>query len=190
MIYAEQRVHYLHEVATPGSEAVLGVQWLQTLGPVTFDFDKLKLMFDKDGKKVELRGTKEGTVSLKVLTGKSFCKLLKKHKVGNIAQLFTITLIVHQPVSDPSISSLIIEFSDIFIEPKGLPPNRSHDHHIPLIPNNQPVNIRPYKCAYYKKEEIEKVVKESNSPFASTVLLVKKMVLGECALTIEGFQFP
>lgn len=30
--------------------------------------------------------------------------------------------------------SLIREFTDIFDEPKGLSPIRTHDHHIPLLP--------------------------------------------------------
>nr|GFC57325.1 peroxidase 64 [Tanacetum cinerariifolium] len=65
----------------------------------------------------------------------------------------------------------------------GLPPIRSQDHKIPLLPNARPVSSRPYCQPYYQKSEIEKQVREllhqglirpSHSPFASPVILVKK----------------
>lgn len=79
--------------------------------------------------------------------------------------------------------NLLQEFSQVFQEPKGLPPTRLQDHHIKLKEGNQPVNLRPYRYSYVQKEEIEKIVKEmlqngtiqpSNSPYAFPILLVKK----------------
>lgn len=75
------------------------------------------------------------------------------------------------------------EYQDIFGEPKGLPPKRSHDHKIPLEVDNTPINANPYKCPYMHKSEIENIVKEMTKsgivrhrtpPCASPVLLVKK----------------
>jgi len=79
--------------------------------------------------------------------------------------------------------SLLSKFSHVFEQPTSLPPKRSNDHHIPLQPNSGPVSVRPYRYPYYQKTEIEKMVQEllksdlirpSNSPFSSPVLLVKK----------------
>lgn len=82
------------------------------------------------------------------------------------------------------VESLLSRFSLIFEEPKGLPPQRSHDHVILLKEGAQPVSVRPYRYAYFEKDEIEKIVCEllqsrvirpSQSPFSSPVLLVRKV---------------
>lgn len=68
-------------------------------------------------------------------------------------------------------------------EPSTLPPHRSHDHKIPLLPGAAPINVRPYRYPYFQKSEIEKIITEmlasgviqpSVSPFSSPVLIVKK----------------
>ncbi|GJT60944.1 zinc finger, CCHC-type containing protein [Tanacetum coccineum] len=43
---------------------------------------------------------------------------------------------------------------------KQLPPKRTHDHKIPLMPNTPPVNIRPYKHPPSQKYVVELMVKE------------------------------
>ncbi|KAA0043267.1 Transposon Ty3-I Gag-Pol polyprotein [Cucumis melo var. makuwa] len=67
--------------------------------------------------------------------------------------------------------------------PRGLPPKRAIDHRILTLPEQRPINVRPYKYGYEQKEEIEKLVAEmlqarvirpSHSPYSSPVLLVKK----------------
>lgn len=71
----------------------------------------------------------------------------------------------------------------MFSTPHGLPPNRPHDHHIHLIPNVGPVNARLYRYPHFQKEVMAKLIAEmlkeglirpSNSPYSSPVLLVKK----------------
>ena len=57
-------------------------------------------------------------------------------------------------------SGLISEFTDIFSEPKQLPPYRSSDHRIFLQPNTQPVNVRPYRYLYFQMDIIERLVRE------------------------------
>ena len=75
-------------------------------------------------------------------------------------------------------------YSSVFDLPTGLPPShREHDHIIPLIPNIQLPNIRPYCYHFAKKNEIEKIIKEllvarvirpSTSPYSSLVVMVLK----------------
>ena len=81
------------------------------------------------------------------------------------------------------VETLLQEFSQVFETPTELPPLRGHEHSITLKEGAQPVCQRPYRYPFYQKNEIEKIVKEllsvgsirdSNSPFASPVLLVRK----------------
>jgi hypothetical protein len=81
------------------------------------------------------------------------------------------------------IQQLLTEYSDIFASKIEFPPQRDCCHTIPLLPGARPVSIRPYRYAPTLKDEIEKQVQEmlqagliqqSNSPFSSPVLFVKK----------------
>ena len=42
-----------------------------------------------------------------------------------------------------SVLRLLHQYTDIFSEPKVLPPNRVYDHAIPLQPDAVPINSRP-----------------------------------------------
>lgn len=81
------------------------------------------------------------------------------------------------------VAPLLSEFADVFQEPKCLPPHRTFDYAISLYPDAAPVNSKPYRYSPLQKDEIECQVKDmidsglitpSMSPFASSVLLVKK----------------
>jgi transposase InsO family protein len=83
----------------------------------------------------------------------------------------------------PEIQQLLDAHEGLFSKPEGLPPSRTADHRIPLVPGAQPVKARPYRYTPQQKTEIENQVKEmiksgiirlSSSPFASPVLLVRK----------------
>lgn len=93
----------------------------------------------------------------------------------------------------PEVEHLISEFSELFKEPSGVPPQRSHTHAIPLIPGAQPFRIKPYRYTPFQKDEIEKqvaqllkdnMIQESTSPFASPALLVKKKT-GDWRLCVD-----
>ncbi|GJY57505.1 retrotransposon-related protein [Tanacetum coccineum] len=71
----------------------------------------------------------------------------------------------------------------VFSLPTTLPPQRHHDHRIPLKEGSIPVNIRPYKHPLRQKDAIESMVQElldsnvirpRNSPFSSLIVMVKK----------------
>ena len=59
-----------------GVDVVLGVQWLQSLGMVAFNFQELFMKFSLDGKEFELRGI-TGKPS-KVISSNDMTKLVKK----------------------------------------------------------------------------------------------------------------
>ncbi|PKA48222.1 RNA-directed DNA polymerase like [Apostasia shenzhenica] len=79
--------------------------------------------------------------------------------------------------------TLLEQYSDIFLEPTGLPPTRQQDHRIILQEGTNPISIRPYRYPALQKTAIEKliyelkdagVIQDSASPFSSPVVLVKK----------------
>jgi hypothetical protein len=78
---------------------------------------------------------------------------------------------------------LLGAFDDIFAEPTGLPPAQGRDHRIILKPDAALVAVRPYRYPVAHKNELERqcaamieqgIVRRSDSPFSSPVLLVKK----------------
>jgi hypothetical protein len=84
----------------------------------------------------------------------------------------------------------LTSYQDIFKEPIGLPPLRTHDHVIPFKKGSQPINLRPYRHSGLQKDIAEKIVTEmldfgivqhNTNPFASPVVLVKKK-----EMTING----
>ena len=78
------------------------------------------------------------------------------------------------------LSQFLEAFKEIFKEYKGLPPKRAH---IPLQTGSDLVCLKPYKYPHYQKSEVGRLVTEmltagvirpSNNPFSSPVVLVKK----------------
>jgi hypothetical protein len=85
--------------------------------------------------------------------------------------------------AEPLLAALLDTFAPVFAEPAGLPPLRAHDHRIILKQGAQPVAVRPYRYPAAHKNELERqcaamieqgIVRRSDSPFSSSVLLVKK----------------
>ncbi|XP_071926629.1 uncharacterized protein [Coffea arabica] len=81
------------------------------------------------------------------------------------------------------ITTVLEQFPKVFQEPAQLPPNRRLDHQIPLKPRGQAFKMKPYRYPHSPKIEIERqitnmlksrIIKPSNSPYASPVQLVKK----------------
>lgn len=68
----------------------------------------------------------------------------------------------------------IIKHSKVFQSPQGLPPVRGHEHVINLKEGTDPVTVRPFRYPQSQKNEIEGLIRASNSPFSNPVLLVKK----------------
>jgi hypothetical protein len=143
-----------------GADVVLGVPWLRSIGPVLMDYTSLSLSYNHNNKRITLSGnlpTKPNPIS---------AHQLKRCVQTNAAtELFHIqALPPHQhldppsPIShpNPQINNLLFRFPHLFQEPKQLPPPRSSDHHITLLPNSAPVNVRPYRYPYFQKNEIER----------------------------------
>ena len=71
-----------------GVDVVLGLQWLQSLGTIAFNFQELFLKFFSEGKEVELWGItgKPGNI----INSNVMTKFLKKEQRGIIVQLCSL----------------------------------------------------------------------------------------------------
>ncbi|XP_035823519.1 uncharacterized protein [Zea mays] len=138
-----------------GYDLVLGTQWMENLGRLTWDFTAGTVSFVRQGRTICWAG-------VPLLEAAESCAAA---------------------TSAPLLDELLAGFGDVFREPQGLPPTRNCDHAITLKPDAQPVAVRPYRYPAAHKDEMERqcaamitqgIVRRSVSAFSSPVLLVKK----------------
>ncbi|KAL6578234.1 hypothetical protein OROMI_010562 [Orobanche minor] len=164
-------------------DLILGMEWLESLGEVTHNWEKATMKFAHQGKMVFLQGlTKAGSSHAALQSWLSLPTspkwrgtLLSTNRVNQGSGL----LASYQQ----QLLLLCEEFEAVFREPNGLPPSRPHDHKIQLTEPHLPICVRPYRYPHIQKEEIEKQVQElltlgmirpSKSSFSSPVILVRK----------------
>lgn len=177
-----------------GADAVLGVQWLQTLGPFISDFAIPSMQFRHQGRLITLQGT-----SNSLPTPATFHQITRMLHTDSIDMCHSVSMVLNPPTPQPNNSTdaetdilksvppdlmtILDKYSTIFSIPQTLPPSRAHDHQIHLNPTAAPVNIKPYRYPHYQKEAMAKIIAEmleaglirpSTSPYSSPVLLVKK----------------
>jgi hypothetical protein len=115
-----------------GVDVVLGIQWLQSLGTMDFNFQELFMKFSLEGKEIELRGITGKP--RKVIITNGIKKLFKKGHQGVIAQLCSLDVQTSKPSIPLDLEGIIDKNSKVFEDiPNGLPPTRNHDHDIHLI---------------------------------------------------------
>ncbi|KAA0051401.1 Ty3/gypsy retrotransposon protein [Cucumis melo var. makuwa] len=173
-----------------GVDAILGMQWLHSLGTTEVDWKNLILTFFEQGNKVAIKGDPSLTktqVSLKGMM-KNWdtddqgylveCRALEKRDMEDREAGAQVT-----ETEEERMATIISKFSDVFERPSRLPPQRGIEHHIYLKQGADPVNVRPYRYAHHQKEEMERLVDEmltsgiirpSTSPYSNPVLLVRK----------------
>ena len=181
-------------------DMVLGVQWLETLGEIKWDFKQLRMEFEVNGKKHILRGGNSG-VELKNIEVKQLNKILLHSSECSLVQWYSLQVeenvkgvtndhcfnngvsVVTTEDIPQAIKELLQQYEFLFQEPNQLPPHRMHDHRIPLKEGVNSVTIRPYKHSTLQKDVVEKMtgelleagfIQHSSSPFSSPVVLVKK----------------
>ena len=104
--------------------------------------------FEVASQRVHLHGSQPGTLH----TAQVVSSLLRFTPQGLFLQQRAI-MDVSQPALPDDMLRLLAEHEDIIVEPSGLPPARSHDHHIPITPGASPANVRPYRYPYVQKAE-------------------------------------
>lgn len=165
------------------ADVILGVQWLDTLWEMRVNW-KLQWM------KIMLEGewvTIQGDLSLHSaeVSLKSLWKALGKDGEGIIVEYSGIQRdeAVIPVTMTGQWRSVLERYAQVFEEPIGLPPSRAKEHAINLEEGAKSVSVRPFRSTQTQKAETEKqiasmlaagIFQESNSPFSSPVLLVRK----------------
>lgn len=136
-----------------GLDLVLGIQWLQTLGSVMCDWNKLTMTFMWDNNSQQIKGIE--VVPIKTVTAQS---LAKDFCWGQT--LFLLCLQSNQQLAFEEVhlemQAILQAYSKIFAESKSLLPTLEIDHNILLKEGTEAINVRPYRYAYFQKDEIEK----------------------------------
>ena len=169
-------------------DAILGFDWLRRHSPMVCDWEHKSLQFEEQGSTIQLKGLTAPPLHISAISANKVYKATKSN------ELWAFVLLDYTPIPNPTqtpqhtttkedIQHLLTVYKDVFTDPQLLPPKRSYDHAIPLLPNSIPINARPYHYSPTHKTEIENQVQQllqaglithSHSPFASPILLVKK----------------
>ncbi|XP_010424221.1 PREDICTED: uncharacterized protein LOC104709277 [Camelina sativa] len=167
------------------TDVVLGYSWLATLGDTRINWLKRTLSWKIGAHWVTIVG--DPSLSKEPISLRSMERVIQ-HK-GETYLLELTTLFEGQVPQDKKIpevaeiQELVNKFKSVFAMPQCLPPQRNREHAINLQSGTAPINLRPYRCSFIQKNEIEKLVQEmlnaqvirpSVSPYSSPVLLVKK----------------
>ena len=126
---------------------VLGVQWLETLGEIKWDFKQLRMEFLVQGQRHIPKGNPP-TTKLKTINGKELSKLLPHIAECFIIRLYSLQLKDQGEVESHCYSNgvgmtsedqiheqvlvLLNQYESLLKEPTQLPSYRNHDHKIPL----------------------------------------------------------
>ncbi|XP_062187935.1 uncharacterized protein LOC133891241 [Phragmites australis] len=164
-------------------DIILGMDWLERHSPMNIDWVAKWISFNHKGTDIKLQGISASSLHCHSIDDHTLLKLERNDDIWCVVQLYSVLSIAVQEELSAEIRTLVEKFAEIFEEPTGLPPKRSFEHTIPLLPGAQPFKLRPYRYNPAQKDEIEKQIKDllqngmiqtSSSPFASPALLVKK----------------
>jgi hypothetical protein len=169
--------------SVPCYDIILGMDWLDACGKMWVDWPNKKMRFKHLGKRITLRGIKNKVQSCDIISAAEMEELIEQSALAQIVHLCPVGE-SYEPTALPAeIEQLLKDKEASFAMPTKLPPHRPFDHRIELMPGVQPVNLKPYRYSPQQKDEIERqlkemiaqgIIKPSQSPFASPVLLVKK----------------
>eukprot|EP00253_Pinus_taeda_P004466 PITA_04466 len=171
-------------VDIPNTNMILGVQWLSTLGKVTTDWKTLEIEWDdeKTGRHEKIRG--QHTYPPQIVSAHRMEAVFRKGDVEWAVELCASETGTTGQTVHPEIQSILDWYAIVFGEiPLGQPLDRWFEHTIVLEQGIQAVITIPYRHPKAYRDEIEWAIQEllalghirpSTSPFASSVVLVKK----------------
>ncbi|MCI26144.1 hypothetical protein A2U01_0047339, partial [Trifolium medium] len=127
-----------------GTDVILGASWLATLGPHVADYASLTLKFFWKDKFVTLTGE-----AIPRPAPAQFHHFKRLYTTDAITECFTIQWLKSTDEEDvfselptniePEIAMLLHTYKDLFKTPTALPPDRAHNHTIPLVDGANPV---------------------------------------------------
>ncbi|XP_014517232.1 uncharacterized protein LOC106774700 [Vigna radiata var. radiata] len=169
-----------------GADLILGASWLKTIGPHIADYGTLQLKLLHESRFTTLQGDEE-----LVPVQAQLHHIRRMVHTNAIVEIYNMKLMEEQFHSGtlldakadmkPDLALLLHTYVSVFDTPHHLPPQRSHDHAIPLLAGSNPVKVKPYRYPHSQKEEIERlvegmlkegIIQHSKSPFSSPIILV------------------
>lgn len=111
-----------------GCEIVLGASWLKVLGDILWNFEKMTMKFQVNGRDYQLQGGVDSQTT--VVSSKALSRLLRKEKEAVMVQVAPIVKLNSTEAVHPQIQSLLQKYAEVFAAPTSLPPSREQDHKI------------------------------------------------------------
>jgi hypothetical protein len=159
------------------------MDWLEAHNP-HIDWITKSLQIETPEGQVCLQGHRHNQLQCSTISAFELSIVCRQGSVAHLVHVYALGDVVHTTeVTPDEVHGLLSQFSDVFSEPKTLPPRRNCDHTIPLIQGAQPVNIRAYRHKPELKNEIVRqvaellasgIIQRSTSQFSSPAILVKK----------------
>ncbi|KAM1333566.1 hypothetical protein ACFX2F_009594 [Malus domestica] len=136
-----------HLLVVPGCDMVWGIDWLETLGLIGWNFLLKVMEFTINGTNYRLVGS-----STPPQSSCATSSALDTH-FGVPLQIVAQLSLVPQgslPSSPLSVilQALLLRYLDLFEPPTTLPPHRAFNHQIPFLPGTGPVNVHPYRYGH------------------------------------------
>jgi hypothetical protein len=115
------------------------------------------------GRPVKLQGLHHSLAQLSQMSATKVFNSAKGNDVWAFVLLDYVPDTLSPTISPPSsppleIQHLLTTYADVFAEPHTLPPQRTYDHTIPLIPGAITINSRPYHYSPQHKTKIERQI--------------------------------
>lgn len=137
-------------------DGVLGMDWLEQFSPMSCHWLEKSLTFVHQGATITLQGVRpKDQQALEEIEPDQLRKWQADNDIWYMDVLDLPRANESQPTKvPPSVQGVLDSFTDVFAEPKGLPPHRCCDHAITLVENAQPTNSRPHRYSPLQKDEI------------------------------------
>lgn len=137
----------LYGLAICNIDVVLGLPWLESLGPVLIDFVDMSMQFERKWQKCVLKGVSPKH-EIVAINGVEMDAEIQGGAAAFVLLKSSSTCHVEESVQ-PDMELILNNFKDVFVEPKSLPPARNCDHRIQLKDEKVVVNVAPYRYAHF-----------------------------------------
>ncbi|XP_073358271.1 uncharacterized protein [Aegilops tauschii subsp. strangulata] len=142
-------------------DIILGMDWLEKWGVMKCHWAEKWIQFDYNGQAVKLQGVLPSQKpELKEMPVEQLLKWDKGNDIMAVALIHPVYEKEDKQDFPEPIKELLQQYTDVFSDPKSLPPRRQIDHAINLVPGAVPMNSRPYRYSPLQKDEIERQVDE------------------------------